>query len=451
MAVLLAGFWLRRSYSVGFAVWGLFVVLLYGGSRDFAYIGTNIGGVGVFISEIVMVIMGLILLREVVVRPWTTQGVCPNLLILYFVLGAIGLLRGFPDYGVRALRDSALCYYAVAYVVTMFLVRTEEEWKSLMSLCIVGWVLAGGVVVTNFLAGEGAYIELNDVVRYGAGSQAISMASAVGAGVMALVADIDRRYRVILILLGTGGLVIGWFLIQHRSLVITMAITSLGVALAISKGKRTTFLISGALVTLVLGDVLLVATLGSRSDSLVAKTLARVGTTASPQDDANGEWRLEMWRHGISYGMAHPLLGAGFGPAYLGGIESATDRIDPHNSYVGIMYRLGALGILCFLGMWIPILKGAYESCRRDHAKIGHVGLALAGHLGVAGFAFFNVALEGPYMGIPFWVTLALLTRATEGYVATPKESEIAGGDGGAEWCRNVGGWDESGRARRGN
>src|SRR5207245_6976446 len=108
-----------RVYSPRVAVLGVFLALLYAGSRDFAYLAIDLGGTRVFIAEIVLVVMWASLIPQLVrQRPWPRKPL-PHALAAYLVVGGIALVRCLPMYGADALRDSALCYYALTFPLTV--------------------------------------------------------------------------------------------------------------------------------------------------------------------------------------------------------------------------------------------------------------------------------------------------------------------------------------------
>jgi len=147
--------------------------------------------------------------------------------------------------------------------------------------------------------------------------------------------------------------------------------------------------------------------------TFAAETLARIGSIVV-HEDANASWRLEVWKRAINYGIEHPLMGAGFGRSMGDSLAfGETDRVDPHNSYVAIFYRMGLPGIIAFAIFWAQVIGVAFARCKRGTANRLLFGMALAAHIATAIFALFNVVLEGPYMGIPFWVSLALVQEAS--------------------------------------
>ena len=142
---------------------------------------------------------------------------------------------------------------------------------------------------------------------------------------------------------------------------------------------------------------------------------------------ANARWRLDYWKFVMSEVKDEPILGVGFGhaanfrwegifyDARAGDASDPNDVTPPHNSFLNVLYRMGLLGFLPLLGLMTVTVWRTWKALRQPATKEERRWLMALGAL----FAFvsvtasFNVALEGPYMGIFFWTTLALLLIVT--------------------------------------
>jgi O-antigen ligase len=157
---------------------------------------------------------------------------------------------------------------------------------------------------------------------------------------------------------------------------------------------------------------------------LVEDVRRAFGDEAESGSSANVGWRLAYWRYVLRSMRSNPVLGVGFGkPAafHWNGIAYDRRRGDPtdphdvsppHNSFVNLLFRMGLLGLLPLLAL-IAAAAWRFASALRagslsafDRATL--VGLA-AIFVFIAVIASFNVALEGPFMGIFFWTVLGLL------------------------------------------
>ncbi|MFL5946352.1 MAG: O-antigen ligase family protein [Gaiellaceae bacterium] len=139
---------------------------------------------------------------------------------------------------------------------------------------------------------------------------------------------------------------------------------------------------------------------------------------------ANVRWRLSYWRYILEHTLHEPLLGVGFGKpasfrwrgvlydARRGATDDPNDITPPHNSFLNVFYRMGLIGLIALLVVMVLGPARGVSAARRRFTTYADRAL-LAGIVAVYCFAaimaFFNVALENPYMALFFWTPLALL------------------------------------------
>jgi O-antigen ligase len=405
-----------RQRMLGLLIFGLLLVGLYGGSRDFSYIGLSIGDTTLYISEITLGLTILLVLPTALRRLRVgDRRAFPPALLIYLSLGLISLIRGWPHYGLEALRDSALSYYALAFSLTVLLTPTLKRLWMLIILSAAGWFVAGLVVFYHYLMGVGVALEQSGLERYGAGGQAIACVGSVGAAIASWSPGVPRKARLVFGILAGINLLVGILFIQHRSLsigILLVVLVLLRVCLAERSLPVTVVIVASMLI---LSFPLLISSGSKLVPPLVLETLDRLQTLNPSGSDPNIDWRVKVWEQTFASYLTHPIFGIGYGPAISADLGYRIDYdIDPHNSYLAILYRLGLSGLVAFFLLWAPILRKGYrKACSTPDARF-RIGIALGVHLGIVVLAFFNVVLEGPYMGIPFWVSLAFIYQASE-------------------------------------
>jgi hypothetical protein len=157
------------------------------------------------------------------------------------------------------------------------------------------------------------------------------------------------------------------------------------------------------------------------------------------QEANNVHWRLAMWRFMLEETAHDPVFGVGFGKptnfvwrgmiydARTGDKTNTQDVTGPHNSFVNILFRMGLLGLLPLVALlviaglrsWRVLVRGTLSALDRAFA-LTSVAMVVA----VAVTACFSVALEGPYMGLFFWLALGLVLALPR--LLTPKPSEAS-------------------------
>lgn len=146
----------------------------------------------------------------------------------------------------------------------------------------------------------------------------------------------------------------------------------------------------------------------------------------------NNVWRLLVWRRMLmDFQSGHPVLGAGVGKAWFYPAlyqtrfhyGEAREGLDPHNSFLNVLYRYGAVGLALLLALVISVLFTAWKALRIQPL----LGDALLEGLVLffaysAVFAFFTVSLEGPSYALPFWISLGLMYAHARQKLALTRE-----------------------------
>lgn len=129
----------------------------------------------------------------------------------------------------------------------------------------------------------------------------------------------------------------------------------------------------------------------------------------------NNAWRLLVWRRMLADCFdGHPILGAGVGRAWHYEALAATNYyagdahlgLDPHNSYLTLLYRYGLVGVALLCWWALAWLRAVWAALRRasDPWLEGALLFCFYG----AAFASVTVALEGPAYAVPLWLAAGL-------------------------------------------
>jgi hypothetical protein len=135
-----------------------------------------------------------------------------------------------------------------------------------------------------------------------------------------------------------------------------------------------------------------------------------------PEPVNNAIWRLLVWRDMLEeVHSTHPIGGVDFGKPFRSpSIEImgwnrkeiyGVGWLEPHNSYVHVIYRAGVLGILFILVLFLLVFRMAVRFVK---------GRSIAGVLLIASMAYwfivanFLVCFELPFFAIPLWSLFGL-------------------------------------------
>jgi putative inorganic carbon (HCO3(-)) transporter len=210
---------------------------------------------------------------------------------------------------------------------------------------------------------------------------------------------------------------------QSRSLWVAMCIGLAGTALAGGlhiEAKGRLFKFGLAFVGLAVVAAIMLPSTATRLAS-VAHTLVRYNNPAAPTETAqvkvlDTQWRLQRWQQAYDQAVKpHPLTGIGFGVPVIDdrAIRQAYEaagvpppRIDPHNSFIAFAARMGIPAFFLLLLFEVMVFRSAARALRADVGPTRHALIAwlLGCQLMTAGHSLFTVVLEGPYMGLFFWL-----------------------------------------------
>jgi hypothetical protein len=389
--------------------------------KGFAYVGVP----PLFIGEITLVLGVLALMAS---RSWIAMLMTvPSLALLAFMgWVAVRTVPGIPVHGFDALRDSVIALYGTfAFIIVALLLQKPARLGRLLGTYsrfallygLSGAVLAyttsslshllawpfSGVPVVYVRMGEAAVHLCGATVFVLLGLRRVPWPWLVAVLVGFLMIAISRGAMLAFLLPVLLAAVLGG---QVRKLI------------PIAAGGSAVFaivLMFGLQVELESGRVIGPTQLINNVESIV-------GRSEASNLDGTKTWRLRWWQAIQDYTLRGPYFwtGKGFGvnlaedDGYVVGAEGGGAPVRaPHNVHLGILARAGVPG----LGLWIVLLLCWFGMLVRSHLVALRHGDERAAKLfiwiGCYGLsmlinASFDVALEGPMLGIWFWSIIGL-------------------------------------------
>jgi hypothetical protein len=420
-----------------FSAFGRLLIFALGGylffNRAFAWI--HIPGIPLFLGEVVLAV-GLV--EALQIHPfglpeWVVRrSAALKVLLLFMALGAARLLLDLSDFGILAVRDSAIWYYGLyAILVASALYVDESLFPRMLGWYrrAIPWFLVWAplaVIIGRLFSGQAPAVPDSNtsVVAFKSGDIAVHAALAVAflwlferpvtAG--------ERRRQYLLGTLGLVGILVAGT--QNRGGLVSAAVI-LGVSLLLSAAKER-MLFSWLATLLLLAAVAVVfdirVDLGRRELS-VEQISQNVESIMDPEAATSGnlagtvQWRLEAWALVIDDALLGPyaVTGRGFGPNLafvygLGGDPEATEGLrNPHNSHLNVLARMGAVGFGLWLlvwGVWLAAVGRRVTD--RDGRRNPLAAWLLAGVLGMLVNAIFDPTLEGPQVAVWLWTLVGL-------------------------------------------
>jgi hypothetical protein len=144
--------------------------------------------------------------------------------------------------------------------------------------------------------------------------------------------------------------------------------------------------------------------------------LDSIGGSESAGLDATKKWRLEWWKKILDYTFNGPYFwtGKGYGinladsDGFQVGSAGSEPLRSPHNSHMTFLARSGVPGLFAWVAIqltWLGLMIQSFvKSWRLKLSQWSGLFIWLAAYwLAFMINASFDVALEGPMAGIPFW------------------------------------------------
>jgi len=383
--------------------------------RDFSYIGIRLGGTPLYVTELSLLLILAVLVLESFQMGQVRVRLLPSGIFagLYLAWGAFCLARGVED-GLVSVRESAANYYAIFYFLVAGLVAHQRDLDRLWRILLIGTCAAAVVILARVATGF-QVITSTGAIRFHA-------PVAVGASATLfwlLGVPAKQAWKRTLCITGACACLFTIVVAtQHRSAALALA-ASLFLWLALFERGRSVHSIGSRKATIaivVTGMILLLL-----MPEVGRLTAGRLRTIGSNLEEFNATWRLLYWGLLLTNIWQSPVLGFGFGdnlPVFqFRGVWFGLDPAAPagvHNSFLFVWYKEGLVGLILLVGFSISVLWTVSRQLRGRsvRSELWQASAASSAFAFVAVFAFFNVVLEGPYMGIFFWIFAAMAELA---------------------------------------
>lgn len=416
----------------------LLFVLLAGvlvANKTFATIGTS----NVYIMDALLALALAGVFVNAVTRRRMFDAGMPNLLIaLFIIVGVVNLMRG-TEYGVAALKDSVINFYALAMLLPIALFASMDELRRFLRRLLPAAVVGALLFVTISLPGSPVFNDSLSIVM-----TAATVEAATATAFLLLVLQSPRLTSPRLLTLGV--LLAPLVIVPARSVWVGCAVSAVAVW-AVARRERATIMrrLAGiaSVAILVLGGFAVVAEEYVRpavADAMSFVVPSAVEPSAEVGDPVgNSRWRLDVWRTGWDNRIReNVLVGEGFGrPALVETSASADgdERTQFHNGYLSYLLREGLVGLVLFFAIVAVAVSRLVGTVRGPHSPVDRMAaLGLAGGIFLyLGNAAFAVILEGPMGGILFWLLLGCaFVRPSDGSrapgVIAPVQVAASGG-----------------------
>jgi O-antigen ligase len=388
--------------------------------------------------------------RLPVLRDWVNR-----MLLVLILVGAIRFPFDMRTYGVMALRDFAMVYYAAFFFLAQDWARDPlcRRWIRACFTAGFAFVLpafAAFQLWPDFLT---RHLTLNGIpLIYVKGDIASGFLVAAVFWFLDAYLRTRRRYNLLLVAANFAGVLMS----NSRAAIVALA-ADVALLLAVWAALRTAPMLrwlgalaaAGFLALLVEavvpkgpGEVSHLYQLYERARTVVDISGTYVPQTVDLSDKpGNNSFRLVWWRAVIDEtNEVDPWLGLGFGhdlaerfarTYYPEDTEEFSIR-SPHSIVVSVYARMGLLGLALSLGL---VVAAAAQTWRDISLRAVHQpDPAWLATWAILVLACFGVVLEGPMGAVVFWILFGFANAGTHDLVATetapqpgpPDESPVA-------------------------
>jgi O-antigen ligase len=396
--------------------------------RTFAWI--HIPGTPIFVGEVALA-AGLVVVVRTPQLGRLIRVSRPIQLLSLFMLWGLGLaFESFSNWGIDAVRDSALWYYGgFALIGAALLLYKPALWDQTTERLarFIPFFLMWMVFRLVFAqANIGIYIPDSQTLLSAHKTANIAVNAAIALAFLLIVfgpsasKELRRQTRTftllgLLLVVAAGTQSRGGFL---------AAIVMLAFVFYVARHVRGLMLgvVVLAVLIAVLAAALDVRFQLNRRELSVEQVLENIQSVSEEASSGGGrydnttQWRLELWNLVFEDVLRRErvLTGFGFGEnlALRYDYGNAGDSVplrNPHNSHLSVLARMGTVGVTLWIAMFTTWYLGLIRA-RRQFLELGEdrrAGLALWLMLAVSGIlinAFFDPTLEGPQVGIMLWL-----------------------------------------------
>lgn len=426
-----------RSLPISHLYLGFFALVMMGYmalDKGFAYIGAS----PVFIGEITLA-LGFFVILTGAYSLRVFQSPIAWALAAFIVWNALRTLPFVDRYGLDALRDAVLWGYGLfAFVIAGILLKTHklEAVPELYARVIPGILLIGlAAFMVTEIVGTGLptwpgtdatliLVKASDLGVHTAGALAF-----FALGLHTIFPRV-RRLRIPLADIMTWGIIVICsiaVLSRSRGGFAAIACTGLFVTLFRPNNRMIRMAAPGMVVIVLFVALNIEIPLqGGRSVSpqqLVTNVLSIFSEQDKTSLDGTESWRLNWWDAIIQDVVRGDKfwLGRGYGVSHaeVDGFTDITGNRSPHSVHINILGRAGVPGAI----LWITLLVTFYGVMTRYYLKARGDGRHELAALNLWVMAYsvpfliagaFDVYLEGPQGGIPFWCIIGYAIALSE-------------------------------------
>lgn len=412
-----------RDHFFFFLIAGLFTI-----GKGFAVIKIDVGPIPLFISEAVMffLLVSFVIPKYIYKKGMFKRDFFFHVLFLYLSLGAVNLILNINKYGMFAIRDAVMVYYSVFILITLEVVNNIKKFEFLYKLLYVCGT--AGLIIGALFSFSESFSKLPLIEFIKEDSQVVYY-SFLSVGIFCFFPFARRKLTQNILILSLGIALTEIVILGYRSVWLALAVSIIFVCILTKEDafKTISDIMKTALRILPLFVLIIAVTAYFQKDRFFYfydKIIWFIHPEETIYASNTTDWRFALWQRAIHTTVtSFPMLGAGFGCPYqfqgiiagqilpqATGFGVNSQITMPHNVLISVFYKMGLLGLLCYLTMNILFFVKClnfYNDCR-DNLKRSFMLVLLGCFVCWQIISLFFPVLENPQNGIFLWVLIGL-------------------------------------------
>lgn len=431
-------------------VLGWLLLLLVSGYIIFNRTFAKLGWPPIYVGEIVLGVCLVAMLfdfKRAFVLP-LKHSRAMQMVAMFALAGFVRIAIDFPSKGLDAARDGVICIYALYAFVASWLKRdvtSEVLWDALSIISLFAWIFAATILSGTIAAPADIKVDFLTL--------SVALAFAIWSYTVACMWRLSITVHGTRVLYGVFlavAMLITLFRLPTRAL--WPAPLVFGGVWLLSWGlNRKAAVIAACILAAVMGVSALavphIPSIRERIDAVFDPDETHFKTPEGQRAAHSVKWRAVFWKRCVNQTLERaPVFGLGFGSnltALLRGTPEwpmfedsqnaakyGSPNRSPHCAHVTVFTRMGAVGLLLWLGALGTIFARGLKNCWAARAALplkptgewwnGVVPPFLSETLLLGCWSIyvlamtFGVVLENPFGGIPFWVLTGMLAQKRE-------------------------------------
>lgn len=314
--------------------------------------------------------------------------------------------------------------YLLILFLTIFIIKTKEQFKKIINVFLAGGIILIGFVIYGLATGNGLWSEFTPGTRFLAQTHAYYLLLPVFIAIVLLTYGkliFGQIKTQIVILAQSTGIIAG----MHRHLWLAFGSGLATIFFLSDKEKRKVFLKNILIIIfvaiIIISLLIWIGTLLNVEINLktvsyfqrFSERVVSLFTLNSNQIEEAAGWRLKAWQEGLVLYLKSPIIiGIGFGEMLnveFRGFISTVEMRALHNELLGVLIQAGIIGLIPFLFINYYLIKYFIKLYKQKVQEQAEIIALFAFYIATCVGLVFSLYLVTNMLNIFYWITMGLI------------------------------------------